>query len=472
MSPCLADYSLRMAVRSLPLPASTPALAAVLRLWLPHRAWLIPAGALFAWQAALSLVQAPGGDESVYTIISSGIVDGRWPYRDLFDHKQPLLYIWYLPAGLGGLVLQRLIGAALLAASCWPMHALANRVLGDNKRAAIAVAGYAFLLANPFMMAASNAEAYLLLPLLGAFVAPTALLAGALFGLAVVSKGLALVFLPVLLVRWRRDCWGALAGAGAVVGITALAFAPVWRDAFDANVAFNHAYATYAGERLVGRLLVDPWVLLASLPVWLAMVVGMVVFRDRLAWALFICGMLYVKASPFDFAHYYAMLAPGAAVFAGAGIAALLSRPDRSGVKFAAAGIAAVACLPAAVLFALSFGYQATHTSPYADVAAGARRIDGDVYVLGSAPQIYIQASRTPQHRFFFTPPLAVRERWGQETRAALVACPPGALVVPDDDVFTIEWTDDVTALYNEEVRYAHATMYSQPAQPCTSPAQ
>jgi len=35
-------------------------------------------------------------DAGVYSTVARGILHGQIPYRDLFDHKQPLLYIWYL----------------------------------------------------------------------------------------------------------------------------------------------------------------------------------------------------------------------------------------------------------------------------------------------------------------------------------------------------------------------------------------
>src|SRR3989304_5000832 len=35
-------------------------------------------------------------DAGVYSTVARGILDGQIPYRDLFDHKQPLLYTWYM----------------------------------------------------------------------------------------------------------------------------------------------------------------------------------------------------------------------------------------------------------------------------------------------------------------------------------------------------------------------------------------
>ena len=35
-------------------------------------------------------------DESVYSLISRGFLHGKVPYRDLFDHKGPLTYCFYI----------------------------------------------------------------------------------------------------------------------------------------------------------------------------------------------------------------------------------------------------------------------------------------------------------------------------------------------------------------------------------------
>ncbi len=54
---------------------------------------------LFAWSVSPLYVNE-GGDSAVFKIIGQGILDGKLPYRDLFDHKGPVIF--YLNAcGLG-----------------------------------------------------------------------------------------------------------------------------------------------------------------------------------------------------------------------------------------------------------------------------------------------------------------------------------------------------------------------------------
>lgn len=95
-----------------------------------YRLWAVPAAVLWTWLSLLAFVLPYDPDEAVYSAIASGIVDGRWPYRDLFDHKPPLVYLWYLPAGLGApVVVERLLATTAVVASfprCRAQWALAS----------------------------------------------------------------------------------------------------------------------------------------------------------------------------------------------------------------------------------------------------------------------------------------------------------------------------------------------------------
>src|SRR4051794_23782639 len=73
-------------------------LASLLR---TERYWLLPAAILFGWLTFLAFVLPIDPDEAVFKIVATGITHGRWPYRDLWDNKPPLIYAWYLPAGFG-----------------------------------------------------------------------------------------------------------------------------------------------------------------------------------------------------------------------------------------------------------------------------------------------------------------------------------------------------------------------------------
>src|SRR3989337_1933133 len=67
----------------------------------------------------LPFVRAPfERDEGVYATIAQGLLDGRVPYRDLFDNKPPLVYGWYAFSFLlfgESVVAPRIVAAAALS---------------------------------------------------------------------------------------------------------------------------------------------------------------------------------------------------------------------------------------------------------------------------------------------------------------------------------------------------------------------
>src|SRR3990170_8554387 len=65
------------------------------------RARLLSIAALLALSALPLLILAPmlnapfEPDEGVYGTIARGWLDGAIPYRDLWDNKAPILFLWY-----------------------------------------------------------------------------------------------------------------------------------------------------------------------------------------------------------------------------------------------------------------------------------------------------------------------------------------------------------------------------------------
>jgi hypothetical protein len=433
--------------------------------------WAVPASALFAWLAVLAFIYPPTADESVFAIVAHGMLDGRWPYADLFDHKQPLLYAWYLPYALtGSLEAQRLVGAAALAVSMWPLAALARRVPGVSVPATLWC--YAAVLANPFVGSERNAEAFVLAPLLASLATPAPLLAGVLFGAAVTTKAVAIVFLPALLLMHRRRSWPALTGGTLAVPVAAaVTFAPVFGEFWHANFGFNIAYGRAAGEPWWARIAIDPWVLLGALPVWLLVVAGAARMRSGVAWAMAAGGLVAVKAAPFDFAHYYALLAPAAALFAGAAWYWLCRSPWSPARRRTLTAVGAVAAAPGLLLVVAATAHLATQPGPYEDVSAATRAVDGELYVLGDASQVYLEAGTIPELRVFFASPLAMDRSLGERTRSELVACAPDVLVVPKRAaLFEVEWAAEVERQYRERRGFREAWMFTSPARPCLEP--
>ena len=145
----------------------------------------LPAALLFCWLAFKSSGTTFNADEAAYKIVETGLFQGKWPYRDLFVNRQPLMFLWYAPTGLGASIpAEGLFAAAMIAASVPVVALLAGRWL-SSRHASGAGALYALLMANPFFTVRANVEAFMLLPLAAALAVSSPTLAGALFGIAV-----------------------------------------------------------------------------------------------------------------------------------------------------------------------------------------------------------------------------------------------------------------------------------------------
>jgi hypothetical protein len=429
-------------------------------------AWTLAVG-LFCWLLVFAWLQPLTPDEAVYKIVATGAVHGQWPYRDLFDHKPPLAYAWYLPAALGASVfVERIIAALCLAASV-PLLALVARRWLTPRHAAIATVAYALAIANPGLSVRANLESFALLPLVAAFAVTSPLAAGALLGVAAMTKPMALLFAPVLVWIWRREAWKSAAAALIVAAAISLPFVPIWRDYWDANITFNMQYGAFTpnGDRLATILKMPPPVLIGWLPLIAAAIAGAWYVRDVRAWLVALGGVASVKLSGQQFNHYYTLLAPGVALFAGAGIAWAWPRIAARTTLFA---LAALSTLPVVFGFSpLITDYGDIH-HPLGTAAAEISATPGEFYVLGDHGQSYVFADRQPQRRFFFASPAVVRPEWGDQLRADLIACPPAVLVVAEDALFPVPWQSDVTSLYTRKIETPAGAVYLDPTTTCT----
>jgi len=220
-------------------------------------------------------------DEGVYATIAQGLLDGKIPYRDLFDNKPPLIYGWYAFSFLlfgESVVAPRIVAALLLSFTTLSLFGQVRMVLPGGV-AYVAAGLFALSTGLPFVALHANTEAYMLLPLVTSLAAFTIgmrrgrlgwfLLAGALGALAMMTKQVAvwnLLALAAVATWWRwRDSgcsWRSvtpalclIAGAAATTALIVLPFAGAGAlsDFLYANLSYNWLYVGVlsVGERLV-----------------------------------------------------------------------------------------------------------------------------------------------------------------------------------------------------------------------------
>jgi hypothetical protein len=424
--------------------------------WLrTERVVAVATGLTFTWLVLLGLVLPFDPDEAVYGVIARGIIEGDWPYRDLFDHKQPLLYLYYLPVGLGASIeLERVIAAGFVAVSI-PAFSVAAQRFFDGRKRDWAVIAYALFVASPLIGVRANAEAFLMLPMVASVAAPSPLLAGALLGVAGGTKLVGLSVAPVVFLLWRGSWWKVAVGAGVVALLIALPFVPVMSDFWDANVTFNSDYrdvsfGRFSGPELVRYLLLpSTLVIVAVLPLFVAALAGLAVERRApvLVWAL--CAYAATKATGFWFEHYYILLAPPAALLA----AHTLHRAtERRRILL---GLAALSLPALAVSLAALYYVTAADDGDRSDVTSVIRDHPGELYILGAASEYYAHAGRHPQRRWFFSAALLTRDEWSDEIRRSIEACPPEVILVADiGTAWEIDWWRDIAPLYRLRQTY------------------
>jgi 4-amino-4-deoxy-L-arabinose transferase-like glycosyltransferase len=399
-------------------------------------------------------------DEATYCVVAREMLHGRVLYRDVVDHKPPLIYVTYaatqmLAGPRGGMILLHLLTIAVV----WATALLLGRIVvraATRRRAGDAAAprvvdgasdGGSFAAALLFIVftttlldfdaLAANCELYLLLPLtasvllyLRGFEEPRTadlLAAGALVGVAVLYKYQAAVHLPLYLlhlaiVHRRRAVrllggWAAVT-LGFVVPLGAALGAMRRAGALDAALfwfSFNAAYIRQGLQvaEVAARAL--PRLSYGVLPALFIWVLGV---RAALAsWhrrgedpvALFMLGWcavsaLAVSAGGRFFGHYFHQVTAPLAVLA-APEAARLWRSRRV-LGLAAMGVPAAGFLLISLLHAPAA--QAVGAAP-PDYPAIARFVrthsaPGDGLVIwGNVPVLYFEADRPLGSRFVFS---------------------------------------------------------------------
>jgi len=394
-------------------------------------------------------------DQGLYGVIARGWMQGAVPYRDLWDNKGPMLFLWYVAAFklLGeGVVAPRLL-AALGTAAAVPFVWDSARILLGPRKGLLAALFFAIAFANPFLQANANAEILMLCPLAAGFWAFARgsrggsqlwfALAGVLTALAALTKQAAAgplagygFWLAVLALRRpaerpRHVRSMLMLAAGVALGllpfVVYFAVNGALYDFFYATVKFNILFS--GGNpvilKLIPTLILDPPSLFGGLLLWVLAVLGGVRLwrrRDRAAGLILTFALFSELAAQFMgkmSAHYNVGLVPAAAVLGAVGFDAVRDawRMGQRRMGYAAVACAVISIAVSCFVYARPssedrFVVQYTYRD-YAyrslDAREIARRVDAltgpddYVYEFGRQSDIYFLADRKPASRWVHT---------------------------------------------------------------------
>ncbi len=392
----------------------------------------------------VSLVRssALSDDEAIYAVVAREMVAGQVLYRDVVDHKPPMIYVTYaatqaIGGPRGGMVLVHALTVLAVFATALLVRRIVRR-FGDPDTAIPAAVLWCVFSTTmmDFDSLAANCELFMVVALAASVATYLTAIAtprprvgwlvatGALVALGTLYKYQAAIHLPLyaLHLGWtRRHAWrdvlvgwiaialGTLAGIGVAVGILALAgglpAAVFW-------FRFNFAYiqsgmapldvASRAAVQL--SLVVGGAAILYTLGLrgaWRAIARGTPFDRFVVGWL--VVSALAVCVGGRFFGHYFHQLTPVLAILAAPGLVALYRRVPR--VAIATLALPATAFLLAGVFHARVMTLIGQPDPDYTDMAAAidARSAPDDgLCIWGNLPVLYFEAERPLGCRFAF----------------------------------------------------------------------
>ena len=386
-------------------------------------------------------------DEGEYAVFGRLILQGQVPYVAAYNMKLPGVYYAYavILAVFGEWDVGIRLGAMLItSASAVLVFAVGRRIAGDRAGLFAALSFGLFSASSRTLGFTANAEHFVVVFMLaglwvlsGGGERPRAgrlLLAGVLFGLAVLMKQHAVFFAAfgfgwvILSSAGQRLRRGLAFGMGLVIpyAITALYFAA--EGAFDQFWFWTVTYARDYTQQTslvqgaqalahVGRpIIVSQW------PTLLLAVCGLAVSgqvaREWQAWLWLCLGVSFLATCPglIFREHYFLLTAPAVAWLAGAGtewiVRQFFSTRPVLGTGLAALAVLAGVLLLEAPLLAASpreisrrcYGTNAfPETVEIAEFLKRHTRPDEPIAVLGSEPQIYFYAQRPAATGYIYT---------------------------------------------------------------------
>lgn len=484
------------------------------RFWEDSRA-IVYVAALTALPALLlmPLFAAPfERDQGVYATIAEGWANGALPYRDLWDNKPPLLFLWYMLsfAWMGESIVSPRVMAAAVAGLCVPFVWATAKTLFGAREAALATALFALAFANIYLQVTANAEVFMLLPMtagMWAFAAwhkggrlRWALAAGALTSLAVLSKQSAVwafigygVWMGALALRYPMERRRQVIAMAALAAGAILAAAPfvayfaahgALGELWHAMFGFNFGWAAEQSFllKLVPPLLIEPGALIGGLVFWLLAGVGawrLWKRNDRASW-LILASLAASEAAAQTMgkgsAHYSVQLLPSAAIAGGVALPHVARRCRMGDLRMRAVfGVSAV-LMAGALAYVYSwptaegrFEAQYTYRS-YADdaleapgIASATRGLSAPgecIYEWGRSTQIYFLADREPCSRWVHNRPYEVDPAFMGEVMRDLEARRPAVILLTAEEPAPPELVAFIAKEYRYAGRVEYATLY------------
>jgi len=453
-------------------------------------------------------------DQGAYATVARGWLDGALPYRDLWDNKGPLLFLWYVVSFslLGQNQEAPRMAAALAAALSVPFLWAATRMLFGRREAAVAAIIFALSFSNVYLQVTANSEVFMLLPMTAGFWAFTVgaqnnrnmwfLLSGFLTSLAVFTRQSAILtfigyigWLAITRLR-RREIRSqqirALAAltSGGVLGAFPFviyftmhhALYDLWYAMFGFNVGWVAEQSFWL--KFVPPFFIEPGPVVGGLIFWIAAVLGCWKLwkrKDGPSWlviSLLAASEIAAQVMGKGSAHYSIQLLPGAAIAAVFGVPRILDYWKNGGrtLRAVLAGAGTVTILT--LLFAYTrptaesrFMMQYTFRdyandavdAPAIAKAVTARSAPGDcIYEWGRSSQIYFLADRQPCSRWLYDRPYESRKSMISEVVADLRKRKPSVLMVTGE----IPVPPELSKLISEDYCYVGQVKYAKLYQP------
>ena len=415
--------------------------------------------------------RAPLEDSSAFLYIGQRMIEGKQPYRDVFDHKGPLLYLIQVlglkltPGSFTGVWILEVVNMLLTVAILRRLAALFSKQEESAYLAvlaAIGVCGWKIWQGGNFTEEYSlpwiSLAAYILfrffrredyasihIVMLGVSFAAVLLLRANMIAVWATLMPIALV---ILVLRKRfTDIWRCtilfLLGIGAVVLPVMLwaREAGFLREMWRYYVLFNFQYAGNASatgnNRLMLLLQFAKIIWPGTLAVLAAMFIG---YRSREQWfnlLFYVVSVLTAAMSRRGYHHYAIVVLPALAIPFSLLFDAVGQIQSRRTPVHAVRPVILVMSFCAVLAGAVGYRQISSAEDDYNPVSDYLREYtekEDDVLVLGKSLGYYIQADRKTENRFFYQlPPLEISQELRDEFKEELIKHQSDCIVLSGD---------------------------------------